>query len=153
MLKDLLDDTDEENPPQLFSTQTDTEDSDNHASPSRPARATFHTKLPKLIESLALIYLALVLMRLPICSSNFRSWVLHEDFVFLRAPKGIPKSMEQRLPATMRYPFEPRVGSYAFDMLSCAIFTVRQLNARTDRPGTPRLPPPYDPGSRRRSTP
>lgn len=110
MLKDILEDTDEEKPPQMFSTQTDTEDSDYDTSRSRPPRAVFHKKIPKLIESLALIYLAIVLMRLPICLSDIKSWVLHEDFVFLRALKDIPTSMRQRLPAEMRHRFEPRVG-------------------------------------------
>lgn len=119
LLKDLLNGNAEDAAVQMFSTQTDTDDTEHERYTSRATRAAFHTKPPHLIESLALIYLALVIMRLPCCASDLLQWVLHEDFVFLRATNAVPQSMMQQLPQQLRYQFEPRVSKQIWIDLIC----------------------------------
>lgn len=111
MLKDTIGDSDVEVPTQLFSTQTDTDDSENDQRRRYASRATFHAKLPKLIESLGLCYLALVLLRLPIYYADVRSWAITDGFVYLRAVQALPLALRQRLPQNLRSGLEARVSS------------------------------------------
>lgn len=110
MLKDSIGNTDENLATQIFSTQSDVDDDDVDQTGRYAARATFHTKLPKLIETLGLCYLGFVLMRNPICFADVRKWVLAEDFVYLRVLHALPTDMKQRLPQNLRLGLEARVS-------------------------------------------
>ncbi|KAK7981601.1 hypothetical protein PG996_009291 [Apiospora saccharicola] len=55
--------------------------------------------LPALIDTLALCYLGCFTLRLPISTASFCHWVQRGDLEFLAAINGLPKNVQDRLPA------------------------------------------------------
>ncbi|KAB8349740.1 hypothetical protein FH972_023755 [Carpinus fangiana] len=67
--------------------------------------------LPRLIDSLGIIYVAALLLRLPVSIGDIRAWSLDPTFPYLRPIDVIPRAMIQTLPPTMLKTFEARSGS------------------------------------------
>ncbi|KAK8128577.1 hypothetical protein PG984_009685 [Apiospora sp. TS-2023a] len=55
--------------------------------------------LPALIDTLALCYLGCFTLRLPISTASFCHWAQRGDLKFLAAINGLPKNVQDRLPA------------------------------------------------------
>ncbi|KAK7957131.1 uncharacterized protein PG986_006353 [Apiospora aurea] len=55
--------------------------------------------LPALIDTLALCYLGCFTLRLPISTATFCRWAQRGDLEFLAAINGLPKNVQDRLPA------------------------------------------------------
>ncbi|KAI1272571.1 hypothetical protein F5Y07DRAFT_379532 [Xylaria sp. FL0933] len=55
-------------------------------------------KLPKLIDTLALCYLACLVRRLPVSAGDFHSWAQKGDLEFLSALNQMPRNVRDRLP-------------------------------------------------------
>ncbi|KAK8051050.1 Ubiquitin-like protein [Apiospora rasikravindrae] len=55
--------------------------------------------LPALIDTLALCYLGCFTLRLPISTASFCHWAQRGDLEFLAAINGLPKNVQDRLPA------------------------------------------------------
>lgn len=64
--------------------------------------------LPKLIETLALCYLGIMLLRLPISLGDIFKWVTTDEMIYIRAIKEIPKDMRLRLPGQFQHALELR---------------------------------------------
>ena len=112
MLSDLLSDADPSQPLSLFSSQqttaSDTETDHERGSDTRRAKLRIRQRPPKLIESAVLCYFAILLLRLPVLSSDIRAWITSsEELPYLQATKHLPPSMLHRLPDTLRQAFEP----------------------------------------------
>ncbi|KAI3338787.1 hypothetical protein F4824DRAFT_75764 [Ustulina deusta] len=56
-------------------------------------------KLPKLVDTLALCYLACLVRRLPVSTGDFHNWAQKGDLEFLSALKQVPGNVRDRLPA------------------------------------------------------
>lgn len=80
-------------------------------------RLTLPSALPRLPSSLSLIYVALLLLRLPVSVADLRTWIFSPGFPYLRAIDTIPLAMKQNL--------DPR--------------SLRTFMARTGAPGAPKL--------------
>ena len=112
MLQGLLQDADQETSSQPFFSSQQTSGEETDQEDTRRAKLSIRGKAPKLIESVVLCYMALLLLRLPILSSDIRTWVASEDFAYLNALKHIPQEMKQRLPGHLRIALEPRVDPH-----------------------------------------
>ncbi|KAI0970559.1 hypothetical protein F4678DRAFT_113099 [Xylaria arbuscula] len=55
-------------------------------------------KLPKLVDALALCYLAAVIRRLPVSTGDFHCWVQRGDLEYLSALNQMPRNVRDRLP-------------------------------------------------------
>jgi RNA polymerase I-specific transcription initiation factor RRN7 len=64
--------------------------------------------LPKLIETLAMCYSAVLLMRLPVTVGDMFAWVGQPGFPYLRAAKEIPQDMKSHLPGKYLSALETR---------------------------------------------
>lgn len=114
MLHEVLEDKDQQISSQTFfsSQQQQSSAEETDQEDTRRAKLRIREKAPKLIESVVLCYLALLLLRLPVLSSDIRAWVASEDFAYLNAFKHIPQEMKQRLPAHLRTALEPTVDPH-----------------------------------------
>ena len=65
-------DDDEDDERELFSSQPETDSSDNSGFKSSGGR---YLEWPRLLDSVGLCYLAAILMRLPVCVSDFHRFV------------------------------------------------------------------------------
>ncbi|KAI1003848.1 hypothetical protein K3495_g4362 [Podosphaera aphanis] len=88
----------------FFSSQgeKETEDLESDTEPHRRRRnrtVTMSQKLPRLLETLGLCYLAMVLARLPVSLGEVVGWAIRGEILYLRAIKAIPQHMRMRLPA------------------------------------------------------
>ncbi|OJD20665.1 ubiquitin-60S ribosomal protein L40 [Blastomyces percursus] len=63
---------------------------------------------PKLIDSLALCYLGLMLLRVPLGVGVLESWILNDEIPLIRAIRFIPQDMKDRLPAAYHYALDTK---------------------------------------------
>lgn len=68
---------------------------------------------PRLIESLALCYLAALLMRVPLTIGQLYKAVLREEVPFLRIIRHIPKEMRDKLPGEYHRSLDLKVRNYS----------------------------------------
>lgn len=76
--------------------------------------------LPTLIESLAICYLAAIILRLPISISELHDYAYREDVPYIRAIRSVPADMKKRLPAEYVKALDT-TSPLAFDHLRRAI--------------------------------
>lgn len=86
-------DSDSESRSEMFSSQSD-DDTSNAGTTSGKGSAT-----PRLIETLALLYLAGLSMRLPVMPVDIYRWALSGELLYYEARKSTPESMLARLPS------------------------------------------------------
>lgn len=106
----------------LSSEQTSGEDIETHD--TRRAKLRIRTSLPRLIESAVLCYFAALLLRLPILSSDIRSWVISDEFPYMHAMKYLPLKMKQRLPDHLRYSLEPQADPHKLEQFHTMAMTL-----------------------------
>lgn len=63
---------------------------------------------PSLLETLGLIYTAMLLSRIPVTLADLHSWAEQGDLLFYRAAKEVPLQMREKLPATYQELLEPQ---------------------------------------------
>lgn len=63
---------------------------------------------PSLLETLSLIYTAMLLSRIPVSLADLHSWAEQGDLLFYRAAKEVPLQMREKLPATYQELLEPQ---------------------------------------------
>lgn len=76
--------------------------------------------LPTLVESLAICYLAAIILRLPISISELHGYAYREDVPYIRAIRFVPADMKRRLPAEYVKALDT-TSPLAFDHLRQAI--------------------------------
>lgn len=60
------------------------------------------------MDNLALCYLGIITLRLPVTPGDIRSWVSNEKLAYMRAIKLVPPEMRAKLPANYRAILDPR---------------------------------------------
>ncbi|KAJ5444258.1 uncharacterized protein N7458_008130 [Penicillium daleae] len=88
-------DDEEDDDRELFSSQPETDSSDDLGFKSRGGR---YLEWPRLLDSVGLCYLAAILMRLPVCVSDFHRLIIRQDIPYIRVAKSIPHEMRDKLP-------------------------------------------------------
>ncbi|KAJ5788546.1 hypothetical protein N7457_003536 [Penicillium paradoxum] len=91
----IAEDEDDDTEPELFSSQPTA----NHESRDmgfKPNSA--YVEWPRLIDSIALCYLAAFLMRVPVCVNDFYDMVIQQDIPYARVLATVPREMRERLP-------------------------------------------------------
>lgn len=96
-----LEDTDANDPEDL----TDTTDAE-HDAKDEVSKTRFLRHAPKLIDTVALNYLALLLMRCPIPLSTIHTWVQTETLPHTRAIRHLPPVIRDRLPPEYHFSFD-----------------------------------------------
>ncbi|PGG99193.1 ubiquitin-60S ribosomal protein L40 [Blastomyces parvus] len=89
---------------------------------------------PKLIDSLALCYLALMLLRVPLGVGVLESWILNDEIPLIRAIRFIPRDMKDRLPAAYHYALDtknvPTGNQLHRAIASLAVFYRKEFGVR-----------------------
>lgn len=103
--------SDSESQSQLFSSQSDDENAVESEATTigQKARSLKPKKFPQLIDTLALCYLAALLLRLPVLPGDLHSWVANGELLYHGSLKSIPVDMTVRLPATYKSVLEPKI--------------------------------------------
>lgn len=91
----------------VFSTQSESEGTDTSATSGRGLPSL---KLPHVVESLCLCYLAFVLLRLPVTFGDVFDWLSTDGFPFITAYEELPRAMTRKLPPAYREGLQPRVS-------------------------------------------
>ncbi|RAL09840.1 TFIIB-type zinc finger domain-containing protein [Aspergillus homomorphus CBS 101889] len=86
--------SEEDDEPRFFSSQPASSFDD----PQDTKLGTTPTKWPRLIDSIALCYIAALLMRLPVSIEGFHRMAIRGEIPFIRIIKDIPRDMRDRLP-------------------------------------------------------
>lgn len=87
-------------------------------------------ELPTLEDTLSMLYLSMIYMRLPTTVADARNWVTEKDFPFLRAEDAIPPSMMDKLPLAYRRTFHAPVRlSYSSRMPVISLDIVKILDS------------------------
>ncbi|QSS57503.1 RNA polymerase I specific transcription initiation factor Rrn7 [Histoplasma capsulatum var. duboisii H88] len=88
------------------------DDDDAAATEDEEAENAYHRRRlmesPKLIDSLALCYLGLMLLRVPIGVGALESWILKDEIPLIRAIRLIPQDMKDRLPPAYHYALDTK---------------------------------------------
>ncbi|KAJ5601312.1 pol I core factor CF [Penicillium lagena] len=85
----------DESEPELFSSQP-TEKDESPELGFKPRGK--YLAWPRLIDSIGLCYLAALVMRLPICVSDFHRLVIRQDVPYIRVVREIPREMRDKFP-------------------------------------------------------
>ncbi|KAJ5654485.1 hypothetical protein N7490_001488 [Penicillium lividum] len=93
-INESADDEELDSEPELFSSQPSQKEDDQ---PSFTIRPKYHT-WPRMPETVAMCYLAAVLMRLPICVYDLHKLIMRQDIPYLRALKAVPREIKNQLP-------------------------------------------------------
>ncbi|KAM5438556.1 hypothetical protein MferCBS31731_004847 [Microsporum ferrugineum] len=97
----------DENSTQLFSSQTGVSneiDREEHQYHKRKLSTS-----PRVLDSLALCYLGILLLRLPVSIGYMQRWVTEDEIPFMRPLRFIPSEMKDRLPAIYHVAFETKL--------------------------------------------
>ncbi|KAK7518074.1 ubiquitin family-domain-containing protein [Phyllosticta citriasiana] len=94
---------------QVFSSQSEGETTDtNNAGDERLVRRGRRPdSSPKLIDTLALVYLAMLLLRVPVSLGDVFAWASSGELIYYRARAQVPPEMRDRLHATHLRALEP----------------------------------------------
>jgi RNA polymerase I-specific transcription initiation factor RRN7 len=119
MLGEILEDQDHsqfrEDRVFLSSQQSGGEETDTND--TRRAKLSIRSRPPRLLESAVLCYFSMLLLRLPVLSSDLRSWIISDNFPYMHATKYLPLEMKQRLPDRLRYSLEPPADPHKLEHL------------------------------------
>ncbi|KAK7566843.1 hypothetical protein IWX91DRAFT_267067 [Phyllosticta citricarpa] len=94
---------------QVFSSQSEgeTTDTDNAGDERLVRRGRRPDSSPKLIDTLALVYLAMLLLRVPVSLGDVFAWASSGELIYYRARAQVPPEMRDRLHATHLRALEP----------------------------------------------
>jgi len=112
MLQALLEKPDEvDRASQMFSSQSDDGQTDNEDdAEGSHTLSKLQKRIPRLVETLGICYIALLLLRLPISLGDIRDWVENEEILYIHAFKAIPKKLKRNMPQSFRGSFQPSIG-------------------------------------------
>lgn len=83
---------------EVFSSQTEQSTTVNEEETRYHAKKI--SESPKLIDTVALCYLAVLLMRIPLSIGMLETWILKDEIPLFRAMRHVPQIMRDRLPPT-----------------------------------------------------
>lgn len=102
---DSLQDSDSQS--QMFSSQSEDTSGETTAT-DFTSRAVRSVSTPTIIQSLALCYMGIWLLRLPITLGDLINWVKQGELLYFRAIKEIPREMKDRLPGQYHHQLDPQ---------------------------------------------
>ncbi|TID26905.1 RNA polymerase I-specific transcription initiation factor Rrn7 [Venturia nashicola] len=102
---DSLHDSDSQS--QMFSSQSEDTSGETTAT-DFTSRAVRSVSTPTIVQSLALCYMGIWLLRLPITLGDLIKWVKQGELLYFRAIKEIPREMKDRLPGQYHYQLDPQ---------------------------------------------
>ncbi|CAI7586987.1 unnamed protein product [Penicillium viridicatum] len=86
---------------------------------------------PRLIDSVALCYLAAFLMRLPVCVIDFHDMIMRQEIPYARALATVPREMRDRLPPELTAILEvntiPNPDRFHRGIMALALFYQRRF--------------------------
>ncbi|KAF1996646.1 hypothetical protein P154DRAFT_498312 [Amniculicola lignicola CBS 123094] len=94
---------------QTFSTSQSEAESEDELSRTMPRDGKLKA-VPNLIDSLALCYLGIITLRLPVTPGDIYQWVTDGKLAYRRAIKYVPLPMRDRLPATYHAVLDPNTN-------------------------------------------
>ncbi|KAJ5543382.1 hypothetical protein N7535_005810 [Penicillium sp. DV-2018c] len=94
-ITDTTEDEDYDTEPELFSSQPGEKDDSRDMGFKAGSK---YIEWPRLIDTIALCYLAAFLMRLPVCVNDFHHMIIRQDVPYVRALATVPREMRDRLP-------------------------------------------------------
>ncbi|KAK6525757.1 Pol I core factor CF [Arthrobotrys megalospora] len=65
--------------------------------------------LPKLLDTISILYIAALLLRLPLEIITVHRWIIEQDIVYFRAIKYLPEDMLGKMEVKWKRKFEPKV--------------------------------------------
>lgn len=83
----------------VFSSQLPASDSEQGDDVNKGHKSALHKAMPSLMDSLALCYLGMILLRLPVSVGDLYRWAIREDVPFIRAIRFVPAIIREKLPA------------------------------------------------------
>ncbi|KAJ9666891.1 hypothetical protein H2201_003025 [Coniosporium apollinis] len=95
---------------QLFSSQSEAETSDTDTSYNRRRRAKHEystASMPRLIDTLALLYLSMLILRLPPSLADLLRWANSGELAYYRAIRDVPREMRHGLPVQYAHALDP----------------------------------------------
>lgn len=96
---------------QVFSSQSESEATSASRS-ARRSRKKQREKVqegsPRLMETLALCYIGLLLLRLPVTVADIHRWTNDGELLYYRTPREVPLGMRERLPPRYQAQLEPQ---------------------------------------------
>ncbi|KAE9988820.1 hypothetical protein EG328_007424 [Venturia inaequalis] len=102
---DSLHDSDSQS--QLFSSQSEDTSGETTAT-DFTTRAAQSVSTPTLVQSLALCYMGIWLLRLPVTLGDLIKWVKQGELLYFRAIKEIPREMKDRMPGQYHSQLDPQ---------------------------------------------
>ena len=118
--------------PQFFSTAAESEDKES----GRSLKRLTLSQHPTLLETLALCYLGILLLRLPISPADIQSWAASGSLLYNHAIADIPEAMRLPLEATYLQSLETQVVLRPGDVQSA----IRSLSGAYQREYQMQLP-------------
>ncbi|CAI7621081.1 unnamed protein product [Penicillium glandicola] len=94
-ITDAAEDDDDDTEPEQFSSQPAEKDESREMGFRPNSR---YLEWPRLIDSIALCYLAAFLMRLPVCVVDFHDMIMRQEIPYARVLATVPREMRERLP-------------------------------------------------------
>ncbi|KAF2089632.1 hypothetical protein K490DRAFT_37491 [Saccharata proteae CBS 121410] len=91
---------------QLYSSQSEGE-TDTEGEASRGVNSRKLDAIPHLIDTLALCYFGMLLLRLPACLGDLYSWAASGELLYYRALQSTPYEMRARLPGSYVTALDP----------------------------------------------
>jgi RNA polymerase I-specific transcription initiation factor RRN7 len=91
---------------QAFSASEDESESDGEVLRRRPREKKLRSS-PTLIDNLALCYLGIITLRLPITPGDIYDWITNDKMAYRRAIRHIPLAMREKLPANYHAILDP----------------------------------------------
>ncbi|KAF2193294.1 hypothetical protein K469DRAFT_715369 [Zopfia rhizophila CBS 207.26] len=92
---------------QVFSTASESESEPEKETVRSLRRGQRLNTTPRLLDSVALCYLGIVTLRLPITPGDLHSWITDGKMVYVRAIKSLSADMRDRLPANYHAILDP----------------------------------------------
>ncbi|KAF4768111.1 hypothetical protein HAV15_002136 [Penicillium sp. str.  len=126
-ITDATGDDDDDTESELFSSQPAGKDEsrDGFKPNSR------YLEWPRLIDSVALCYLAAFLMRLPVCVIDFHDMIMRQEIPYARVLATVPREMRDRLPPELTAIFEvntiPNADRFHRGIMALALFYQRRF--------------------------
>ncbi|KAJ5920364.1 hypothetical protein N7516_011222 [Penicillium verrucosum] len=126
-ITDATGDDDDDTESELFSSQPAGKDEsrDGFKPNSR------YLEWPRLIDSVALCYLAAFLMRLPVCVIDFHDMIMRQEIPYARVLATVPREMKDRLPPELTAILEvntiPNPDRFHRGIMALALFYQRRF--------------------------
>ncbi|EPS36617.1 hypothetical protein H072_9896 [Dactylellina haptotyla CBS 200.50] len=116
----------------IYQSQASSRSRSRSRSASRGRRASRRSKepTPKLIDTLGMLFIACMLLRLPIEITMLHQWVAQQDIIYFRAITHLPEDMLAKMEVKWKRKFEPKVLPTAEVVRKAVYLSIRYYHAK-----------------------